>query len=276
VNTLCSLLEDHIANPRHRAPLASVDGTAQLESDDCRIRIELRIVDDTIVDVAFDAAGDPIAAGCASFVVSSIRGEAVGFAAHVRTYALAFTFDLPEDDPRAELVVRTLQAALRDYRGRQRRRSKPKLHAGRGGAPRGHRKLTALSAPPTREDQAMLLPGETHEMLMQERYEILGVIENLGECLALQMDSSRRARNRQWEDLMHLALDIDDARGLLSSRDQKLVQLMGFAGLNEAEAAEALGVTQPAVHKRVRVVAAQIQKIFRRRLFYPTPKRSSK
>lgn len=261
MDSLFSVLQDHIRNQRNSTPLASSDATGHAELAGNTATVDLQIQDGIIAASGFSAVGDPIVAGCLSFMLTHAQGRELGWATCVRTFSLAYVLRLPKGDARADLAVRAFRAALKDYRNRHRPVRDDAVSSRPCGSPRGHRRKSTLP-PPTRRDLCLLRPGETYEMLVEQRTQIIGVLLNLDDCLSLAQSPpgllSDDGGNLQ--EIINLTLDVRAAIPALSDGDRRLVELVGFGGQTEAEAAHAMGLAQSTIHARLRTIAWAVQK----------------
>lgn len=259
-----SVLEDEIKAPRHRGTIESPHGygIVQDKGGGNVLRIAINFKGNKITQVAFLSFGDPTLAACASFTLDAALGNSLRFAAHLRVDSIAHVLALEEDKVWcAALVVEAITKALKGIQSRKIRRRATGKPAG---APRGHH-----LPKPVANDHKLLRPGETLDDLMRERGMIVGAIENMAHLIeagtaAHNTQIDRASSDR--ESLHCIMADLALAIPLLSSADQKLIALLGLDGLTQQEAAQALGTSQPAVHKQLWAVARRIQRIWRGRL----------
>ena len=108
--------------PKNVGELEHPDGTASItDSEGDTMQVHLRIDGNTIRDSKFitNARGPVIAFG--SVITELVKGKTVDEAAELGEDAIVSVLGgLPEDDPHTpELAVRTLRAALDDYKKQQ-------------------------------------------------------------------------------------------------------------------------------------------------------------
>lgn len=268
------VLHEEFLNPRYNKTLPAPDGRGIVEQAGNAVRIAIKVENDLIVDIGFRAFGNPIVTACASFMSDCAVGKSTDWAACTQSNALAYCLRLaPEDRPYARMVTAAMRGAVKDYR--KHAIKPPDNNLLPGGAPRGRRKINAITLPaPTPNDIELLLPGETYEELMRERAEILGTIQHLDECLHIgeathlfrqDVHSSLR------EELMAFAAHIEVTIPALPLADQRLIHLVAMCGFTERDAAEKLGVSQPTVHRHLWAIAYRIQKKWRQGESNPHP-----
>jgi hypothetical protein len=260
------ILRTHIREPRQRGPLPE-DGGHGICHDAVlgRVEVGLLVREGSIVETAFVAEGDPVITGCSSFLLGCATGQTVGWARCVRPPALRAALRLPFDDVRAEMVVRAFLSALEEADARS-IESEPRQQPRRG-TPSGHRATRQVPAS-TRKDRLLLYPGETHEELIRERNQILGILENLETCLNIATISTpfrHDETSRLREDLVCLTLTVQTALPLLKDKEVRLVRMLGTDGLLPSEIAKVLRVSHQAVRKQMWALAGRIQEIFRQR-----------
>ena len=108
---------DHFRRPRNRQPLARPSAAAEGSNPLCgdRVRIELRIHDDTVREAAFSANACAICTAAASLLTERIRGMSVADAAQLTDASVVAELDAelpPARERCATLPLRTMRQAL--------------------------------------------------------------------------------------------------------------------------------------------------------------------
>jgi RNA polymerase sigma factor (sigma-70 family) len=229
----------------------------------------LHLSDDVIIDIGFHCFDGDVVRGCASFLCSALLGVRHGMARRVRGFLLARVLELSADEAwAAELVAQAFLDALRRAHSGRVRRKTARLHRSLGGAPRGRRPGDARvqADKPTRLDIRLMRAGETCEMLMKERGEIVGCIQHFDACTHFMGSMSGQPENLTsslHENLVCLTIAVQQAMAVLSADELRLIDLFGVQELTEREVAQELGLSQAAVHKQLWRLAQRIQQFWR-------------
>ena len=93
VSTYREIVLEHFRHPRNRGPLATADVSVEGANPLCgdRVRVELRMVDETIADAAFTADACVLCVASASLLTEHVRGMR---ASEARELSDALAFEL--------------------------------------------------------------------------------------------------------------------------------------------------------------------------------------
>lgn len=116
---------EHFANPRRCRAMPDADGRGVVVSPGCgdTVWVYIRVADEHISDISFQACGCPSAIACASALTEMALGMHVDEAAQISREHLAQALDLPEDRKECSAIAASaLHDAIYDYVFRHRER----------------------------------------------------------------------------------------------------------------------------------------------------------
>jgi nitrogen fixation NifU-like protein len=109
---------DHFTNPRRCRKMENPDGIGKVISPGCgdAIWIYIRVAEDHISDISFQAQGCPNAIACASMVTEMALGKHVDEAADILDEHVAQALDLPDDKKECSAIAASaLHEAIYNY-----------------------------------------------------------------------------------------------------------------------------------------------------------------
>jgi nitrogen fixation NifU-like protein len=109
---------DHFANPRRCRAMPDADGRGVVVSPGCgdTVWMYIRVTEEHISDISFQAYGCPSAIACASALTEMALGKHVDEAAQILNEHIAQALDLPQERKECSAIAASaLHEAIYDY-----------------------------------------------------------------------------------------------------------------------------------------------------------------